>query len=113
MSGSPGKHSTRVGKVKLNFTDIRAEELLSHLIHKLGHEIGNPLTSIISLGTILERFSISAPGRGETLPPEKIASYASSIIDEAWRISSLTEKLVLTLSNRRGNPVASDLGKSI
>jgi CheY-like chemotaxis protein len=81
-------------------------ELLTVLAHKLGHEIGNPLTSIISLASILERFSGAEGGHLDT---EKTIRYARSIIKESWRVSALTEKLVLLLSNRAGNPQPQDV----
>lgn len=73
---------------------------LSELAHKLGHEIGNPLTAIISLATIIERFGVG-------LPPEQLADFvakssghAGIIIKEAWKISSLSDKIVMLFSQK-------------
>lgn len=81
------------------------------LVHKVGHEIGNPLTSIISLGTIIERFSEAKGAEG--IEPEKIAAYAKSIIKEAWRISGINEKLVLLLSQRHPSPAPCNVAAAI
>ncbi|MCB0323381.1 MAG: hybrid sensor histidine kinase/response regulator [Bdellovibrionales bacterium] len=98
--------TTRAAKAKFSPELVGDREFLSVLIHKIGHEIGNPLTSIISLATIIDRFS--APDAGG-LDSEKAAAYARSIIKESWRVSALTEKLVLLLSNRRGAPTPCDV----
>lgn len=68
--------------------------VLSDLTHRIGHEIGNPLTSIISLASLLERF-----GREQTNEGAEIR-YAQSIIGEAWKVGSIVEKLVLLVSQR-------------
>ncbi len=75
-------------------------------MHKLGHEIGNPLTSIISLGSIIDKFSRLPDS---PLDQEKTANYARSIVKEAWRVSALTEKLVLLLSAREGSQQSNDM----
>lgn len=93
--------NTRRARASQSQARLLDKDFLSTLVHKLGHEIGNPLTSIISLATILERFG-SIPG---SLDAKKSASYARSIIDEAWRVSGLTEKLVLLLSQKKGSPL--------
>lgn len=96
--------SSRIGRPGFPAAEVRDGEILSQLIHKVGHEIGNPLTAIISLSTILERFPLDSSSS------DKLASYAASIIDEAWRISSLNERLVLLLSSRTGNVAPCDVG---
>ncbi|HMO18323.1 MAG TPA: histidine kinase dimerization/phospho-acceptor domain-containing protein [Oligoflexia bacterium] len=76
-------------------------DTLSKISHQLSHDIGNPLTSIISYSSILEQavhFSLS---------PEKIADYAHSLSRETWRISSLVEKfLLLTSRSKNETPVS-------
>jgi len=76
---------------------------LSNLVHKIGHEIGNPLTAIISLATIIERFSGDSPNADIESAFKKTAGYSTSIIEEAWKISALSEKLVMLLSEKPGN----------
>jgi CheY-like chemotaxis protein len=78
---------------RLNIAELKEQDRLSEMIHRLGHEIGNPLTSIISFASVIER---AGP-----IPPEKLATYAEAIQAEAWRITGLSEKLVLLLSTRR------------
>lgn len=82
----------RNGKPHFTLASLREADQLSEIIHKINHEIGNPLTSIISLSAIMERAA--------ELSPEKISPYATAIASEAWRISGLSEKLVLLLSAR-------------
>lgn len=71
---------------------------LSQIIHKIGHDIGNPLTSIISLSSILERFS--AKESPKMIEPSKLNEYSSAIISEAWKISYLNEATVFLLSDK-------------
>ena len=74
-SNDQTEDNIRVGKGKFFSPSIRQGELLSDLIHKIGHEIGNPLTSIISLASIIERFGGPTAGAGQTtLEPEKLLS---------------------------------------
>lgn len=72
-------------------------DTISKIIHRIGHDIGNPLTSIISLASIIEKFS---DPRFNSLDPAKLSSYAGTIANEAWKISRLSECLVQTLSQR-------------
>lgn len=95
----------RQGSPDFHPDTVRSGESLSNLMHKIGHEIGNPLTAIIALATIMERYQgeqspADAPGSS---PYQKINSYSTSIIEEAWRISGLNEKVVLLLSTKPGN----------
>lgn len=95
----------RKGAPDFHPDEVRSGEALSNLMHKIGHEIGNPLTAIIALATIMERFQgEQSPSDAPGSPPyQKINSYSTSIIDEAWRISGLNEKVVLLLSTKPGN----------
>ncbi len=71
-----------------------SDEYLSDLCHQLSHDIGNPLTAIISYSSILEQaehFSISL---------DKVGNYASNISRETWRISRLMEKFLLLVSRK-------------
>ncbi len=105
-TSAAAESSSRTGRSKFQRDSIVDSELLSSLAHKLGHEIGNPLTSIISLGSILDRFS-GIPD--SPLDDEKTVSYARSIVKEAWRINALTEKMVLLLSSKDGSQQSNDL----
>jgi len=70
------------------------EETLSNICHQLSHDIGNPMTAIISYSSILEQsehFNISH---------EKVSSYAKNISRETWRISKLMEKFLLLTSRK-------------
>lgn len=90
------KHTTRKARATFQGSAAELSPLLPQLSHKMGHEIGNPLTSIISLATIVERFADGAT--------EKNQQYARSIISEAWKISTIVEKVVLLFSDRDGSP---------
>ncbi len=80
-------------------------------MHKVGHEVGNPLTSIISLATVIERFS--PPDGSSNADAKRTLAYARSIISESWRISGTMEKLVLLFSQRNGSPAPCDVTRSI
>lgn len=104
--------------------DVWAEQLaLSEVIHRVGHDIGNPLTAIISLSSILE-FSAAPPepragglraGEQEpaapAFPRDKLHEYSSSIIREAWKVSHIVERLVMIFSDRTGNVVPCSVGE--
>lgn len=91
-------------------------DVLSDILHRAGHDIGNPLTAIISLASILE-FSSSGPAPGSPggsasgLPREKMLEYSLSINAEAWKISHLVERLVMIFSQRAGNPADHSIGE--
>lgn len=126
-SNSPSSNSMRgniankQAKPGFPVTSLRSGQALSTLIHKLGHEIGNPLTSIISFATVMNRINSSASDPNKTansvssnpIPSEKIDLYTQSIIDEAWRIAAINERLVLLLSERLPQDRACDLHKTI
>ena len=126
------KNTLRTGAPHFSRDEILSSDTLSEIGHKFGHEVGNPLTAIISLASIL----------GRALPPDKTAidallagekdvggqsaelqqlkllltrlpEYANSITHEAWRISSLTETLVFLLSERANQGAATELEKSV
>ncbi len=87
-------------KVKTNshISSLREETALSEFIHRVGHDIGNPLTSLISLASLLER---SGPGSKFELSLEDRQRYLNSIMADAWRVQSIMERVVLLLSNRQ------------
>lgn len=95
------------------FSVWRQAESLSEMIHRAGHDIGNPLTAIISLASILD-FS-SAPQSGSNSPiglgREKLNDYALSIGAESWKVSHLVERLVMMYSSRIGNPHSYSVGE--
>lgn len=108
----PNKHA----KPGFPISSLRSGQALSTLIHKLGHEIGNPLTSIISFATVMNRINSDDSKTNKStnpIPPEKIDLYTQSIIDEAWRIAAVNERLVLLLSERFPQERASDMHKTI
>lgn len=85
--------------------DYRISLPLSDLVHAIGHEMGNPLTSIISLGSII--LSLASDSMGTTSVPEevsknlqKISDYSEAILREAWRVTALSQDLVCFLSCR-------------
>ena len=95
----------RSAKPNFSCRDYANGERLSDMIHKIGHDIGNPLTSIISLGSLLQRIASESKTNPKTdmLDNEKLSLYLDSMVKEAWRISSLNERMVLLLSDRPNN----------
>lgn len=113
MEESKNEYKTRFGSPTFDPVTVLTGETLSNLIHKIGHEIGNPLTAIISLGTIIERFSRESPSADVESTFKKTSGYAGSIIDEAWKISALSERLVMLLSQKPGNVGPCNLGEAL
>lgn len=101
------QHNMRTGKPQFSTREIKSDSTLSTIVHKIGHEIGNPLTSIISLSTIL------AMPMGSAVASDKTITYAESITSEAWRISALTERFVLLLSDRTGNIAPAEITETL
>lgn len=79
--------------------ELSQSDFVSELVHRIGHEVGNPLTAIIALASILPLES----------DHEKVLEHAKSIKAEAWKINALNEKLILLLSDKLGNCEACDL----
>ena len=74
---------------------ISLDELtLSSITHNLSHDIGNPLTSIITYGSLIEQT------QNLDIPKDKLASYAKSMLSETWKISILMEKFLLLISRK-------------
>jgi nitrogen-specific signal transduction histidine kinase len=104
------KQSTEIfksGTPMCSVQDLKTNANLSDLFHKIGHEIGNPLTSIISFASIMERST--ALGSEQNTATVKFADYAKSISAEAWKVSLLSERIVALMSERSGNPSVCNL----
>ena len=110
---SAEESNIRIGTPTFDPGVIRSADVLSDLIHKVGHEIGNPLTAIISLAAIIERFHHESTSGEPGAYAKKTASYAGSIMDEAWKISALSERLVMLLSQKPGNVSSCDLLEAV
>ena len=95
--------TTRVATQPENVAQLLSSEVLSDIVHKLGHEIGNPLTAIISLASIFERFESEQEPARLRMMADKLAGYGSSITAEAWRVNQLSERLVMLLTKRSAN----------
>ena len=67
---------------------------LSTLIHALVHDIGNPMTSIISYSGLIEQ------GTSLSLTPEQLSPFAKKISNESWKVMKLVDLLLLSLSQR-------------
>ena len=92
-------HTTkRTGSAPFSRAELCAGDTLSELIHKLGHEVDNPLTAIISVASVIDRVPLQDQ-TGEAAA-ERISLYARCITKEAWRISALIDKLRLLASTR-------------
>jgi signal transduction histidine kinase len=91
-------------KSDLNTSSFKEEKSLSDFIHRIGHDIGNPLTSLISLASLLERSSSDSKFE---LSKEDNSKYLKSIIGDAWRIQALVEKTILLLSERSSSDESS------
>jgi len=88
---------TAPGSPQFSISSLKAETALSDLIHRAGHDIGNPLTSLISLASLVER---AQRDPALQLDAESLSKYSSTMIADAWRIQGISEKLVLILSDR-------------
>jgi hypothetical protein len=77
-----------------SFFEELDETKLSNLCHQLTHDIGNPLTAIVSYSSILEQ------AEHYSIPLNKVANYSLSISREAWRVSRLMEKFLLLVSRK-------------
>ena len=126
-----GRSVVRSGKPPYHAGELRTGETLSEIGHKYGHEVGNPLTAIISLASIVSRtipadkesleaifHQLGAAGTGAEVERFKLIlsrlpEYANSITQEAWRISALTETIVFLLSERANLQASSELEKSV
>jgi C4-dicarboxylate-specific signal transduction histidine kinase len=113
VSDSVLQTNTRTAVPQFEPTSVQSGEVLSNLIHKIGHEIGNPLTAIISLATIIERFGDETPGQDFAPMLKRLAGYSTSIIEEAWKISAQSERLVMLLSQKPGNCSACGLAEAV
>ena len=98
--------SKRIGVPTFTATSIRSGQPLTEIIHKIGHDIGNPLTAIISIGSVIQTLSEFEPS---TTQENKMPYYAESIVSEAWRISRMNERLVCLLSERPVDPTPCDI----
>jgi signal transduction histidine kinase len=87
----------REGRPQIDTKQLYNPSFLSDLIHLVNHNVGNPLTAIITLASLIERTSGAAP---LPISSEQLAGYGGSITREAWKISSISEHLVLLLSQR-------------
>ena len=67
---------------------------LSNLIHSLVHDIGNPMTSIISYSGLIEQ------GESLSLSPEQLSPFAKKISKESWKVMKLIDLLLLSLSEK-------------
>ena len=93
--------TTRTGTPNFSIQSLRSGDNLSELVHKVGHDIGNPLTAIISVCSIIQTMAeMDSAG----LVP-KVSEYAGMLTSEAWKISRINERLVGLLSNRKPNLV--------
>lgn len=98
-------------KSEPNIRSFKEEKSLSDFIHRVGHDIGNPLTSLISLASLLER---STQDLDSKISREDSSRYLKSIIGDAWRVQALVEKSVIILSDRNVEDDAStDVGEVI
>ncbi|MCC6932393.1 MAG: HAMP domain-containing histidine kinase [Deltaproteobacteria bacterium] len=89
---------------------LRSGQNLSELIHRLGHDIGNPLTAIISLGSVIQTL---AELESKSNTESKFPAYAASIIAEAWKVSRISERMVCILSQRKPIAAACNLENSL
>ncbi|MCB0359153.1 MAG: hybrid sensor histidine kinase/response regulator [Bdellovibrionales bacterium] len=97
----------RLGRPPYSIDGLVEGPQLSEMIHLVGHEIDNPLTAIISMAAVIERFAPT--NDSPEFRTEKLPSYSRAISNEAWRISHLVEKVVMTLSRRELSPSPCDL----
>ena len=85
---------TRIGKPTITLDKLHTPEVLSPIIQKVCHDIGNPLTSIISLASLLD-------GGIAPVKPERLPTYSRSIVEESWRVARLSERLSLLFASTK------------
>ena len=85
------------GKPAIDAKRLYSPEFLSDLIHLVNHDIGNPLTAIITLASLIERTGGTG---GLSIPSDQLAGYGGSITRESWKIATISEHMVLLLSER-------------
>jgi len=113
MSGTGQTQLKQPGFAKPDYlpSELRAEATVSDFIRRISHEIGNPLTSIISLASVVEHIS-QAPTQPKDLS-EKVSSYSRLITKEAWKIAALTHRLIHLVSDSSGVPSNCDIHQSL
>lgn len=103
----------RVGNPVFEPSMLCSRDPLSDIIHRVSHEIGNPLTAIISLATIIERYTEGANDGDLASCRNKLLSYAGSIIEEGWRVNLISQRLVLLFSHKSGSSLSCDLQTAV
>lgn len=93
--------------------ELKTATGISDLIHKFGHDVGNPLTAVISLTSLLERLIDDLEKQGPSETAGRTSSFVQSIAKEAWRIGQLNDRLVLLLSDKNEFSGALDLENSL
>lgn len=101
----------RTGRPAFELDEICSGSGLTELLHRLCHEVDNPLTAIISMATVIER--IGPDDSSDEFRKEKLPRYGRAIASEAWRASRLLEKLIFIASNRPPVESSADLGTEI
>ncbi len=86
----------RIGKPQYSSKELLQPEQLSELVHRLGHEIDNPLTAVISLAAVIGRVDDKNP----ELLREKLRTYGAAMASESWRVSQLIGSLVMLCSQK-------------
>ncbi|MDD2941485.1 MAG: response regulator [bacterium] len=76
------------------WSSLAEPDVMSSFMHLIGHEIGNPLTTVISLISIIEQLAETGPQK------EKVQQFCKTIASEAWKISEITQCAVMICSTR-------------
>lgn len=97
----------RTGRPAFELPDICSGAGLTELLHRICHEVDNPLTAIISMATVIERIGPDDPS--DSFRKEKLPRYGRAIAAEAWRASRLLEKLLYIASSRPPVDAQADL----
>ena len=103
------KSSIRTGIPAFSSQSLRSGDALSELVHKIGHDIGNPLTAIISVCSIMQTMAAMDKKASNTALVSKVSEYADMLTGEAWKISRINERLVSLLSSRKPNFVSCNI----
>ena len=96
--------TTRTGTPGFSAQSLRSGDALSELVHKIGHDIGNPLTAVISVCSIMQ--TMADMDKNNPALISKVSEYAGMLTGEAWKISRINERLVSLLSSRKPNLAA-------
>ena len=103
------KQTIKTGTPAFSAQSLRSGDALSELVHKIGHDIGNPLTAVISVCSIMQTMAEMDKTTNSAALVTKISEYSGMLTSEAWKISRINERLVSLLSSRKPNLISCNI----